>query len=538
VPGPFGPRADFVSNVSGEMLRPFANEPILELRRAPVRAQLADALAAVDRELPLDVTVEIGDGARGGDQLRSTDPGAPDRVVASAPLAGSSDVDAAVAEACRGFAQWRAVGQEDRSAALVAAAAWIRERRLELTALEVRECAKPWIEADADVCEAIDFLEYYARAGFELGRGRELLQVPGERNELRYAPRGVVAVISPWNFPLAIPCGMTAAALVTGNAVVLKPAEQSPAVASRLVAALRAGGVPASALGLLPGEGDVGAALVRHPDVAAIAFTGSLPVGKEIVRSAAETVDGQRHFKQVIAELGGKNCVIVDADADLDEAVPGIVGSAYAFAGQKCSAASRVLVHEAIADQLLQRLAGAVEVLVVGQAQELGTDVPPVIERAAQERVDRYAQLAAREGRIAASAAPPDGAGWFCPATVVTDLPSGSPVLEEEIFGPLLAVERVRDIEQACEIVDGLSFALTGGLFTRDPATVRQVTARTPVGNLYVNRGITGAMVARQPFGGNRLSGTGMKAGGPDYLLQFVTQQAVSENTMRHGLVV
>jgi RHH-type transcriptional regulator, proline utilization regulon repressor / proline dehydrogenase / delta 1-pyrroline-5-carboxylate dehydrogenase len=520
------------------VLTPFANEPILELRRGPIRAQLADALVALDRELPLDVAVQIGDSARVGDQLLSTDPGAPDRVVARAAATAGDEVQAAVAEAGRGFAQWRETSQEERSAALIAAAAWMRERRLELTALEVRECAKPWVEADADVCEAIDFLEYYARAGLELGRGRELLQVPGERNELRYVPRGVVAVISPWNFPLAIPCGMTSAALVTGNAVVLKPAEQSPAMASRLVAALRAGGVPPSVLGLLPGEGEVGAALVRHPDVAAIAFTGSLPVGKEIVRAAAETADGQRHFKQVIAELGGKNCVIVDADADLDEAVPGIVGSAFAFAGQKCSAASRVLVHEAITDQLLRRLAGAARVLVVGQADELGTDVPPVIERAAQERVNRYADVAARDGTIVATAERPAGAGWFCPATVTTDLPDGSPVLEDEIFGPLLAVQRVRDVEQACDIVDGLSFALTGGLFTRDPATVRRVSATTPVGNLYVNRGITGAMVARQPFGGNRLSGTGMKAGGPDYLLQFVAQRAVSENTMRHGLVV
>jgi RHH-type proline utilization regulon transcriptional repressor/proline dehydrogenase/delta 1-pyrroline-5-carboxylate dehydrogenase len=261
-------------------------------------------------------------------------------------------------------------------------------------------------------------------------------------------------------------------------------------------------------------------------------------VGREIVRSAAQTDDGQRHFKQVVAELGGKNCVIVDSDADLDDAVPAIVGSAFAYAGQKCSAASRVLVHEAIADHTLERLAGAIEVLVVGQAQTLGIDVPPVIERAAQERVERYARIAADQGRIVAEAPSPGGEGWFCPARVVADLPAGSPVLEEEIFGPLLAVERVRDVEHACDVVDGLPFALTGGLFTRDPGTVRRVRERTPVGNLYVNRGITGAMVARQPFGGNRLSGTGMKAGGPDYLLQFVQQQAVSENTMRHGLVV
>ncbi len=520
------------------MPAPFANEPVLELRRSAVRSQLAEALGRVDRELPIDVRVQVGEDSRPGAELTSTDPGQPSRVVARAAAASEAEIQAAIETAGRGFRAWSAVSVSRRAEALIAAAAWMRERRLELAALEVRECAKPWIEADADVCEAIDFLEYYARAAMELERGPELLQVPGERNDLSYAPRGIVAVISPWNFPLAIPCGMTAAALVTGNAVVLKPAEQSPGLASRLVQALRAGGVPPAALGLLPGEGEVGAALVRHPEVAAIAFTGSLPVGREIVRCAADTTDGQRHFKRVIAELGGKNCVIVDGDADLDEAVPAIVASAFAYAGQKCSAASRVLVHEALAPPLLERLAGAVKVLVVGQAETLGVEVPPVIERAAQERIDRYADIAARQGRVVAVASAPGGEGWFCPATVVTDLPGDSPVLSEEVFGPLLAVESVRDIEHACDVVDSLPFALTGGLFTRDPGAVRRVRQRTPVGNLYVNRGITGAMVARQPFGGNRLSGTGTKAGGPGYLLQFVEERAVSENTMRHGLVV
>ena len=520
------------------MLKPFANEPILELRRSAVRSQLTDALTRVDDGLPLSVPVMVGADSRTGDELSSTDPGAPSRLVAAATLAGERDVAAAIEEADRGLRIWESATAEDRAGALLAAAGWLRERRLELAALEVRECAKPWREADADVCEAIDFLEYYARAGIELGRGRDLLQVPGERNELRYVPRGIAAVISPWNFPLAIPCGMTAAALVTGNAVVLKPAEQSPGLALRLVQALRAGGVPPAALSLLPGEGDVGAALVRHPQVAAIAFTGSLPVGREIVRAAAEVVPGQRHFKQVIAELGGKNCVIVDADADLDDAVPAIVASAFAYGGQKCSAAARVLVHEAIAEHTLERLAGAVRVLVVGQAAELGTDVPPVIERTAQRRVDGYAEIAAQEGRIVAEAEPPAGEGWFCPARLAADLPKGSAVVEEEIFGPLLAVERVRDVEEACDRVDASPFGLTGGLFARNPDTVERVIARTPVGNLYVNRSITGAMVGRQPFGGNRLSGTGTKAGGPGYLLQFVEPRVVTENTMRHGLVV
>ncbi len=512
---------------------PFTNEPVLELRRSSVRAGLSEALARVDAELPL----EIHEGGS-GPSLHSTDPGDPERLVAHAQTLTESEVHAAVAAATAGYPEWRQRPAAERARALVRAAAWLRERRLELAALEVRECAKPWPEADADVCEAIDFLEYYARGAIELERGRELLQVPGEHNELHYVPRGVVAVISPWNFPLAIPCGMTAAALATGNAVVLKPAEQAPGCAFRLVQALRAGGVPPSAISLVCGEGPAGAALVRHPDVHAIAFTGSMPVGLEIVRAAAELADGQKHLKRVIAELGGKNCVLVDADADLDEAVPAIVSSAFVYAGQKCSAAARVLVHEAIADHLIERVAGATRVLVVGQAEQLGIDVPPVIERDAQERVARFAEQAAAEGTIAARIERVPERGWFCPPTVVADLPHGSAVHEQEIFGPLLAISRVASIEEACDIVDGLPFALTGGLFARDPTTVRYVRSRTPVGNLYVNRGITGAMVGRQPFGGNRLSGTGTKAGGPDYLLHFVEPRAVTENTMRHGLVV
>jgi RHH-type proline utilization regulon transcriptional repressor/proline dehydrogenase/delta 1-pyrroline-5-carboxylate dehydrogenase len=405
-------------------------------------------------------------------------------------------------------------------------------------ALQVRECAKPWAEADGDVCEAIDFLEYYAREAVKLAAGRELLQVPGERNTMRYEPRGVTAVISPWNFPLAIPCGMTAAALATGNAVVLKPAEQSPASAQLLVDALRAGGVPEHAIQLVPGFGDAGEALVRDPRVHTIAFTGSSAVGLSIVRAAAETPEGQPHLKRVVAEMGGKNCVLVDADADLDDAVPAILKSAFGYAGQKCSAAARVLAHERIADTLVERLTGAMRALVVGQAGAFATDVPPVIERDAQERVQRYAETAAREGTLTLAGSDPPDEGWFCRPALATDLPPGSDVLREEIFGPLLAVERVRDMTAACDAVDASSFGLTGGLFSRSPVTIDDVVRRSPVGNLYVNRNITGAMVGRQPFGGNRRSGIGAKAGGPDYLMQFVEPRVVSENTMRHGLVV
>jgi RHH-type transcriptional regulator, proline utilization regulon repressor / proline dehydrogenase / delta 1-pyrroline-5-carboxylate dehydrogenase len=519
-------------------LEPFVNEPVLELRRAAVRAKLAEALAAVDQELPLRVPILIAGDAIEHGELLSTDPGDPDRVVAVASRADADDAATAVRVAAEAVPAWRRIPAADRARALIAASAWMRERRLELAALEVRECAKPWVEADADVCEAIDFLEYYARGAVELAKGRQLLQVPGERNDLSYVPRGVTAVISPWNFPIAIACGMTAAALVTGNTVVLKPAEQSPGCAYRIVQALRAGGVPPAAISLLPGEGNVGAALVSDPRVSTIAFTGSLPVGLEIIRVAATPVDGQSQIKRVVAELGGKNCVIVDADADLDEAVPAIVASAFAYSGQKCSAASRVLVHEAIADQLIDRVAGAAATLVVGQADQLATEVPPVIERSAQERIDRYAAIAARDGRLVVGSQTRPQQGWFCPPVVAADVSPGSSVLSDEVFGPLLTIERVPSLERALEVVESLPYALTGGLFARDPSSVRAVRERTPVGNLYVNRGITGAMVARQPFGGNRLSGTGTKAGGPDYLLAFVEPRAVTENTMRHGLVV
>ncbi len=528
--------------MTGPAPAPFRNEPVLELRRATERAKLAVGLGEL--RLPLHVPVWIGAERRPGDEIASTDPGRPERVVALAAMATPEEAAAAVAAARGAFPRWAATPVAERAAALLRAAAWMRARRASLAALAVRECAKPWPEADADVCEAIDFLEFYARGALELqgGDGPPLLQVPGERNALRYAPRGVCAVIAPWNFPLAIPTGMTAAALATGNTVVLKPAEQAPGCGLRVVEALRAGGVPADAIALLPGEGDTGAALAAHPDVATIAFTGSGPVGLQLLRTAAAVRPGARQLTRVVAEMGGKNCVIVDSDADLDEAIPAIVESAFAYGGQKCSAVARVLVHAAQHDALVERLAGAVAGLQVGPADDFATDVPPLIERAAQQRVQRYAALAAEGGEIVSGGAARRGAlpaeGWYVAPLVVSGLPPDSPVLREEIFGPLLTIEAVGDVDEACDRVDALPVALTGGLFSRNPRTVQRVIDRSPVGNLYVNRSTTGAMVGRQPFGGNRLSGTGTKAGGDDYLLHFVEPRVVTENTVRHGLVV
>ena len=522
---------------------PFHNEPVLELRRVTERSKLAVGLGEL--HLPLKVPVWIGHEQRFGEELVSTDPGRPERVVALAARATPQEADAAVATARAASAAWAATPVQERADALLRAAAWMRERRASLAALAVRECAKPWPEADADVCEAIDFLEFYARGARALQDpaapapgGSQLLQVPGERNELRYVARGVCAVIAPWNFPLAIPTGMTAAALATGNTVVLKPAEQAPGCGLRVVEALRAGGVPADAIALLPGEGDAGAALARNPDVATIAFTGSGPVGLELLRTAAEVAPGARQLTRVVAEMGGKNCIVVDSDADLDEAIPAIVDSAFHYAGQKCSVAARVLVHEALHDVLVERLAGAVAGLQVGPADDFGTDVPPLIERAAQERVQRYAAIAAETGEIVTGPREVPAEGWYVAPVVVTGLPADSRVLRDEVFGPLLTVETIVDVDEAMDRIDALPVALTGALFSRNPRTVQRVVDRSPVGNLYINRSTTGAMVGRQPFGGNRLSGTGTKAGGHDYLPHFVEPRVVTENTVRHGLVV
>jgi len=517
----------------------FTNEPLLELRRAPVREELLRALADLDRTLPLAVPVITGPAPAGPrETFDSTDPGAPSRVVAVAQAATDDDVDAAVAAARATLPEWSARTAARRAEVLQRAAALLRADRHRLAALAVRECAKPWREADADVAEAIDFLEYYALQAQELERGPQLVTVPGERNELRYVARGVTAVVAPWNFPLAIPLGMVAAALAVGSTVVLKPAEQAPGCAHAVVDALLRAGVPAGAVTLLPGFDGPAKRLVRHPGVHTIAFTGSEAVGLDIVQAAAVPAPGQRHLKRVIAEMGGKNCVIVDADADLDEVVPAVLRSAFAFGGQKCSAASRVLVHERLADALAERLAGAVDALVVGPAADFATDVPALIDEDSRRRLTDAIARARHEGTIVAQAGPVPAEGWYVAPTVVAGLPPGSELVARELFGPLLTLETVATVDEACDLVDASSSALTGGLFSRNPRTVDHVVRRSPVGNLYVNRDITGAMVGRHPFGGNRLSGTGTKAGGPDYLLQFVEPRVVVENTMRHGLVV
>lgn len=513
----------------------FLNEPLLEFRLPAVREAARAALDALDARLPLDVPLVLAHGEERGEVFDVVDPAMPSTVVARCHAASAEHVELAMAAAVGAESSWGTLPAAERAGAMRGAADLLRQRRLELAALAVREAGKPWVEADGDICEAIDFLNYYAAGALGLADGPALVQLPGERNVLRYSPRGVCVVIAPWNFPLAIVAGMVSAALVTGNPVILKPAEQAPACAKAIVDALHEAGVPRGALQMLPGGDEPAKALVAHPQTRLIAFTGSCAAGLNILETAATVVPGQRHLKRVIAEMGGKNCVFVDADADLDDAVPAIIRSAFGFAGQKCSAASRVLAHEAIADLLVERLGAALHTLRLGPAEDFATDVPPVIDQDSQRRIAEYCASA---GQVPTVQLEVPSTGFFAPPTLFVGLPASSPVITTELFGPVLSVERVDGMTTALELINGAALALTCGIFSRSPQTVAAFTEAASVGNIYVNREITGAMVGRQPFGGNRLSGTGAKAGGPNYLLEFVQAHSICENTMRHGLIV
>ena len=510
-------------------------EPLAEWRRATVRAGMAAAVEGV--ELGEWVPARIGDQeVTTGGQIPSVDPACPSAIVARSARCGPAEAEDALEAARRAWPAWRRTPARERAGVLFRAAEWMRARRRELAALEVFEAGKPWRDADADVCEAIDFCEYYGREAIRLDEGGAVQSPPGEHNHLRYQARGIGVVISPWNFPLAIPTGMVTAALVTGNAVLFKPAEQTPAVASRLVDALTAAGLPAGVLAFLPGVGEeVGAYLVEHPDISFVAFTGSKPVGLGIVEAAARVRPGQRHIKRVIAELGGKNALVVDADADLDQAVPIAVGSAFGYAGQKCSALSRLIVLDDVYDELVERVVGATRLLRVGHPREMAVDVGPLIDAEAQARVRSYVELAGHEGEVVLAGGDIPTDGYFVAPTVVSRVRPGGRLATEEIFGPVLSVFRAGDFEEAIALANDTEFALTAGLVSRSPAHIRLAAAELRAGNVYINRSITGAVVGRQPFGGYGLSGVGSKAGGPDYLLQFVEPRAVSENTLRQG---
>ncbi|MBC8351774.1 MAG: L-glutamate gamma-semialdehyde dehydrogenase [Planctomycetes bacterium] len=517
----------------------FDNHPPIDFSDESNRSSMRDALRQVMTELGRDFPLVIGDRTVATDaRLDSVDPSFKDRIVGSVSLADKAHVDEAVRAAKEALTSWRNTSVESRAEIIRRTAQLMRNEFFELAALEVYECGKGWRDATNDVCEAIDFCEYYASCAIALAQP-DGADVPGEENRFEYTARGVTAVIAPWNFPLAILTGMTTAALATGNTVLMKPAEQSPIIAARFMEMLQEAGLPSGVANFLPGDGQVaGAALVEHPDVALIVFTGSREVGLGINRRAAEiSAEGIGHVKRVIAEMGGKNAIIVDSDADLDEAVLGTVKSAFGFQGQKCSACSRVIVRSDVHDAFVGRLVEATRSLEVGAAEYPSTSVGPVIDDAALTKVHEYIAIAQQEGRkeLAVDVADLARQGFFVGPHIFADVSPDSRIAHEEVFGPVLAVIRADNLDEAFRIANGTDYALTGGFYSRSPANLERARREMIVGNLYLNRTITGAVVGRQPFGGFKMSGIGSKAGGPDYLLQFVVPRTISENTMRRG---
>lgn len=526
-----------------ETISSFRNQPLRDFseehNRAAIEAGLSEVEALIRTKALAAAPIVGGTKRSGCETILRRDPSNTSVVVGCTELA-SAELAAEAVESCRkGFPAWRAASHAVRAAALHEAASIMRDRSAFLAALIVREAGKPWKEADADVAEAIDFCAYYADEMLRIGAPRRTQEVLGEENELFYQPRGVVAVISPWNFPLAITAGMTVAALVAGNTVVLKPSEQTGLIAHELARILYAAGVPSDALAFLPGRGEtVGRLLVEHPHTSMIAFTGSRVVGLEISRAAAEVRPGQRGLKRVVAELGGKNAIIVDDDADFDDAIRGVLYSAFGFAGQKCSACSRLIVVGDAYEPFLERLAAATRDIIVSRAEDSSAFLGPVIDEESHSRILATISEAQGQCTLLAQGIVPEElsrSGTFVAPTIFRDVPTTHPIWTEEIFGPVLACARAASFQEALSLAVASDYALTGGVFSRHPGHIALAREEFRVGNLYINRGITGALVARQPFGGFAFSGIGSKAGGPDYLLQFLEPRVVTENTMRRG---
>ncbi len=535
---------DRVMNTTSSRTTPFApayrNEPPLDFSQPENRRSMALALEQVKTELGREYPLQIGGEKISPSQwIVSRNPSQCDQIVGKVAAADARHVEQAVAAAKKALPDWSKKTPHERAEFLRAAAEQMRIRKFELAAWEVLECGKTWREADGDVAEAIDFCEYYALGVENLGQPRGI-DVPGEENRFDYRPRGVAAIIAPWNFPLAILTGMTTAALATGNTVVFKPAEQASVVAAKLMAIFTEIGLPPGVANFLPGKGEVvGVALVEHPDVAMIAFTGSREVGLAIQRTAAEvSAKGTATLvKRVIAEMGGKNAIIVDDDADLDEAVLGVMKSAFGFQGQKCSACSRCIVLAGVYDVFLSRLVEATRSLRVGPAEDPTTSIGPVIDEEARTKILDWIARGKKSGRemLAVDVGHLAKQGNFVGPHIFADVSPDAPIAQEEIFGPVLAVIHAADLNEALQIANGTRYALTGGVFSRSPANLDRCRREFTVGNLYLNRPITGALVGRQPFGGFKMSGIGSQAGGPDYLLQFIVPYTITENTLRRG---
>ncbi len=522
-----------VESIQGaHALPPFRNEAFLNFESGDVKRAMQQALRQVEGELGHSYPMVIGgERVTAATTIRSVNPGRPAQLVGVHPEAEPAHVERAVAAASTAFLTWKTVSATERAGLLLRASALLTARKLEFCAWLTYEVGKNWAEADADVAECIDFLEFYAREALRLAQATTPIQFPHERNSLRYLPLGVGAIIAPWNFPLAILCGMTMAAVVTGNTVVIKPSVDAPTIAARLLMLLEEAGLPDGVVNLLQGSGELaGRMLVEDPQVRFIAFTGSKKVGLDVHERAAKARPGQRFLKRTILELGGKDAILVDIDCDIDAAVEGVAASAFGFNGQKCSACSRAIVDARIYDIFLDKLVERVERIAVGEPA-LNFAAGPVISQTAYRRVLDYIAIGRTEGRLltGGSAVTNDTGGYYIQPTIFADVPATARIAQEEIFGPVLTVIQSNSFPEALDIANGTEYGLTGAIYSNSRERLNVATEQFHVGNLYLNRKCTGAMVGAHPFGGFNMSGTDSKAGGADYLLLFTQAKSIAE---------
>jgi 1-pyrroline-5-carboxylate dehydrogenase len=512
-------------------LSAFTNEPVTDFSIPANRAAADAALSRVRTELGQNYELWIAGAAhKTGDLLASVNPSKPSEIVGKHHKATPELATRAIEDAHVFFGEWSRVPVERRIELVVRTASLIRKRKLDFDALLVVEAGKTWAEADGDVSEAIDFAEYYARQMQKFASPEPTVQMPGEHDQMIYLPLGAGIIIPPWNFPLAIMAGMSLAALVAGNTIVIKPSSDTPTIAQKFAEVLREAGFPLRSFSLCTGSGaTVGDLLVEHPKTRFVSFTGSRDVGLRINELAAKPRKGQIWIKRVVAEMGGKDAIIVDREADLESAATGVVQSAFGYQGQKCSACSRAIVDETVYDEFLEKVKTKVAELTVGPAQDPANFMGPVINAAAHKSILEYIEVGKTEGRLIAGGGPAEGDGYFIQPTVIADVDSKARLFQEEIFGPVLAVTKARDFDHALHLANDSDYGLTGAAYSKNPEKLKKAREQFFVGNLYLNRKCTGAMVGAHPFGGFNMSGTDSKAGGPDYLLQFLQAKSIAE---------
>jgi 1-pyrroline-5-carboxylate dehydrogenase len=514
------------------MFTPYSPETYVDFSQDGPRAAMLQAIEDVGKKLGEHYPLRIaGKKVETKDRIKSICPAALDQVVGEVSKASMDDADRAVKAAAAKFEEWSRYPGEARARILVKAAAVMRRRVYELSAWMCYEVSKSWLESYADVCETIDFLEFYGREMVRLDGSQPTTPFPGEENEVRYLPMGVTVVIPPWNFPLAICTGMTSAALVTGNTVVLKPASASPIIAAKMVEVFEEAGLPPGVLSFLPGSGGaIGDTLVCHPRTRIIAFTGSMEVGLGIFEKASKIAPGQIWLKRTILEMGGKDSILVDETADVAAAAEGAVAAAFGFQGQKCSACSRLIAHEKVYEELIDRVVQGAKNIVVGNTTSVeNLFMGAVIDKSAMTKIREYIEIGKKEGRmVLGDGAVPDN-GYFVPPTIVADVDRNARIAQEEIFGPVLAVIKAKDFDDGLAIANGTQYGLTGALYSNDRMRLERARRDFHVGNLYLNRKCTGALVDVQPFGGFNMSGTDSKAGGRDYLQLFLQAKSICE---------